>query len=136
MSLFFGDSLRTLTTLLILGVLCYIWITTANRRRITSWGSRVWCLFALGFTACVFAAARDGYYLSVKASDNPGIQPGLFATGSFQSVLCSLGGAVILLCSLSSLLVKSQEYRRAVFFVLSAIITVKILLIEAARIGM
>jgi len=133
---YFGDSLRTLTTLLLLGVLGYMGITIGNRRKIAFWGKRVVTLAILGFIACIFAAARDGYHLSVQAANNPDSAPGLFAMDSAQSILGSLGGMLMVIGALSCLFVKKQTYRKAVFFILSVIITAKILLIEIARTGL
>ncbi|HPU21784.1 MAG TPA: hypothetical protein PL099_02180 [Thermoclostridium caenicola] len=136
MANYFGDSLRTLTTLLLLGVLGYMGITIGNRRKIAFWGKRVVTLAILGFIACIFAAARDGYHLSVQAANNPDSAPGLFAMDSAQSILGSLGGMLMVIGALSCLFVKKQTYRKAVFFILSVIITAKILLIEIARTGL
>lgn len=136
MACYFGDSLCTLTTLLLLGVLGYMGITIGNRRKIAFWGKRVLTLVILGFIACIFAAARDGYYLSVQAASNPDIVPGLFAVDSAQSILGSLGGAIMVIGALSCLFVKKQPYRRAVFLILSVIIAAKILLVEIARAGL
>jgi len=135
-SRYFGDSLSTMTTLLITGVLGFILVTLAIHRRIPLWGRRVLVLSAWGFTACVFAAARDGYYLSVQASTNPGITPGLFSADSAQSVLGSLGGAIIVLCAILCLFIRNQKFRKTFFFVISAIVAAKVLLVELERAGL
>lgn len=132
---YFGDSLSTITSLLIIGVLSYMIVTVSIHRRISLWGKRVAILSVWGFAACVFAAARDSYYLSVQASSNPGITPGLFAADSAQSILGSLGGAIIVLFALLCLPIRNQKFRKAVFFVVSVITAAKILLVEIARAG-
>ena len=136
MSCYFGDALCTLTTLLLMGVIGFMGVTIAYRRRISLWGKRVAILSAWGFTACVFAAASDGYHLSVQASANPDVPPGLFAADTAQSILGSLGGAIAILCALLCLFIRNQKFRKAVFFVISAIIAAKILLVEIARTGL
>lgn len=135
MACYFGDALCTLTTLLIMGVMGFMGVTIAYQRRINSWGIRVGSLTIWGFLACIFAAARDKYYLSVQASSNPGITPGLFAADSAQSILGSLGGAIIVLFALLCLPIRNQKFRKAVFFVVSVITAAKILLVEIARAG-
>ncbi len=136
MSCYFGDTLCTLTTLLIMGVLGFMGVTIANRRKISLWGKRVGILSVWGFLACIFASARDSYYLSVQASTNPDVIPGLFAIDSAQSILGSLGGAIIVIFALSGLFIRKQKYRKTVFYVISAIILVKVFLIEIARAGL
>ena len=136
MSCYFGDTLCTLTTLLIMGVLGFMGVTIANRRKISLWGKRVAVLSVWGFLACIFASARDSYYLSVQASTNSDVIPGIFAIDSAQSILGSLGGAIIVIFILSSMFIRKQQYRKTVFFVITAIIVAKILLIEIARAGL
>lgn len=135
MACYFGDALCTLTTLLIMGVMGFMGVTIAYQRRINSWGIRVGSLTIWGFLACIFAAARDKYYLSIQASTSPDVLPGLFAADSAQSVLGSLSGAILIITALTCLFIRKQPYRKVVFFIISAIILLKIFLIEIARIS-
>lgn len=64
---------------------------------------------------CIFAAIRDEYALSVQASIGTEVSPGLFALDSIQSNLSCIGGAVIAFCSLSSIFVRKQGYRKVMF---------------------
>lgn len=136
MARYFGDALSTLTTLLLLGVLAYISFTLGHRRKIALWGGRVGILSALGFLTGIFAAARDSYYLSVQASGNPNAAPGLFAVDSVQSIIGSLVGAMMIICAISCLFVNKQPYRKVMFFVISAMTLVKIIIIETGRAGL
>jgi hypothetical protein len=82
---------------------------------------------------CCFVAIRDGYHLSVQASFDAAITAGLFTLDSIQSNLCCIGGAIIALSSISSIFVKNQKYRKAMFFILSTVILLKALIIEISR---
>ena len=134
MELYFVKFYSIVSAILIISVLIYIGETIIKRNEITSWGKRIVALTLLGFFICVFAALRDGYVLSVQASANSNITPGLFTTDSIQSSLACLGGAVIGFSSISSIFVRRQGYRKTMFFILSAVIVFKTLLIEISRI--
>lgn len=130
------DALCTLTTLLLLGVIIYISAYMSRREKISLWGGKIFGLTVLGLITCVFAAARDRYYMSVNASVSLDTQSGLFTVDSAQSVLCSFGGAVMLILAISCMFIKSQRYRKTMFFAISTVAAAKILLIETSRIGL
>ena len=134
MNLYFGNVPSIISTLLVIGVFIYIGVTVAKQNEIKFWGRRIAILALLGLLICIFVATRDGYDLSVQASIDTGVLPGLFTVDSIQSTLCIIGGAVTAFCSLSSIFVKRQRYRKAVFFILSAIILFKTLVIEVSRV--
>ncbi|MDV3425947.1 MAG: hypothetical protein LIR50_02005 [Bacillota bacterium] len=134
MKLYFGNLSSIASTILIIGVLMYIGTTISKINEITTWGKRIAVLALWGLLICIFAAARDGYILSVQAAMNSSITPGLFTAYSTQSRLASMGGAVIAISSISSIFIKKQPYRKAMFFVLSGMIIFKTLLIEISRI--
>lgn len=133
MNLYFGNFTTTMSTLLVLAALAYIVFTTIKHNEVVYWGRRIAILAVLGLVVCCFVAARDGYHLSVQASLDATISAGLFTLNSIQSTLCSLGGAIIATSSISSIFVKNQKYRKAVFFILSTVILLKALLIEISR---
>jgi len=134
MNLYFGNLLSIISTLLVIGIFIYIGVTVEKQNEIKSWGRRIAILALWGLLICIFVATRDGYVLSVQASIDTGVLPGLFTVDSIQSTLCSLGGAVIAFCSLSSIFVKKQGYRKAMFFILAATILLKTLVIEISRV--
>lgn len=133
MNLYFGDFVVTMSTVLVLVSWVFIALTLARYKRVEFWGRRVATLSLLGLVVCCFVATRDGYHLSVQASFDAGIAAGLFTINSIQSVLCCIGGAIIVFSSISSIFVKNQKYRRTMFFVLSSTIIIKTLLIEVSR---
>lgn len=134
MNLYFGDFTSIISTFLVIGVFIYMGITIGKQNQITSWGKRIIILALWGLLICIFTAARDGYALSVQVSMGDQVSPGLFALDSIQSTLACIGGAVIAFCSLSSIFVRKQGYRKAMFFILSAAIIFKTLVIEISRI--
>ena len=134
MDLYFGDVFLIISTLLVISIFIYIGITIANQNEIKSWGKRITTLVSWGLLVCIFVAVRDGYHLSVQASMDTDVLPGLFTLDSIQSALCCISGAVIAFCSLSSIFVRKQRYWKVMFFILSAIILFKTLVIEISRI--
>ena len=134
MKLYFGNAPSIISTLLIIGIFIYVGITIAKQKEIKSWGKRIAILALWGLLVCIFVATRDGYDLSVQASMSTGVLPGLFPLNSIQSSLCCIGGAIIAFCSLSSIFVRKQGYRKVMFFILSATILLKTLVIELSRV--
>lgn len=133
MKLYFGSFSSISSTILIAGILVYIGNTAEKRSEINSWGKKIALLALWGLLICIFASTRDRYVQSVQAAMDPKVLPGVFTADSIQSVLCSIGGAVIAFSSLSSIFVKKQGYRKAMFFILSASIIFKVLVIEISR---
>ena len=134
MKLYFGNAPSIISTLLIIGIFIYVGITIAKQKEIKSWGKRIAILALWGLLVCIFVATRDGYDLSVQASMSTSVLPGLFPLNSIQSSLCCIGGAIIAFCSLSSIFVRKQGYRKVMFFILSATILLKTLVIELSRV--
>ena len=60
MKLYFGNTVTTVTTIMILVLLGFIGESIANRTNINYWGRRSLFLLAYGLVICCFAAARDG----------------------------------------------------------------------------
>lgn len=133
MNLYFGSYLSIISTILVIGVIVYIGITTTKRNMVQSWGKRIAILAIWGLLVCIFAATRDGYHLSVQAAMEPAVLPGVFTLSSIQSTLCCIGGAVIAFCSISSIFIRKQRYWKAMFYILSATILFKTLVIEISR---
>ena len=117
----------------ITATLVYISITIARHKTIKCWGQRILILSIQGFIVCCFVAARDKYYLSVQASFEEDMITGLFSLNSIQSKLCSIGGAVIAVSIIASILIKREQCRKKFFLVLSLTIILKTLLIEISR---
>lgn len=133
MNLYFGSFVSIVSTLLVIGVFVYIGITIAKRNEVQSWGKRITILAIWGLLVCIFVATRDGYHLSVQAAMDTAVLPGVFTLRSIQSTLCCIGGAVIAYCALSSIFIRKQRYWKAMFYILSATILFKTLVIEISR---
>lgn len=133
MNLLIGDFTTTVSTILVATAWVFIIYTAIKQKEITRWGRRIGALMLLGWIICCFVATRDGYHLSVQASFDDSVNPGLFTIDSIQSNLCCIGGAVIAFSGLSSIFVKNQKYRKVMFFVMSSAIIVKTLVIEISR---
>lgn len=133
MNLYFGSFVSIVSTLFVIGVFVYIGITIAKRNEVQSWGKRITILAIWGLLVCIFVATRDGYHLSVQAAMDTAVLPGVFTLRSIQSTLCCIGGAVIAYCALSSIFIRKQRYWKAMFYILSATILFKTLVIEISR---
>lgn len=133
MSLYFGSFVTNVSTLMIVSAIVFIAYTTAKHRQIPYWGRKIALLSIFGLVLCCFAAIRDAYYLSVQFSFDSSVTAGRFAIDSIQSGLCCMGGAIIAFASISGMFVRNQRYRKAMFFLLSATILAKIVIIEISR---
>ena len=60
MKLYFGNTVTTVTTLMILSLLTFIGYSVYYRDTVTRWGLRSAVLLVFGLSVCCFAAARDG----------------------------------------------------------------------------
>lgn len=133
MSLYFGGIIETVSTFLVVATVVYIVFTVARHKNVEYWGRKITVLAVVGLVLCCFVATRDGYHLSVQASFDDTVEAGVFAINSIQSYLCSIGGAVISLSVISSIVVRKQKYRKVMFFVLSMTVVLKIFVIEISR---
>ena len=60
MKLYFGNTVTTVTTIMLFILVGFIGESIANRTNINYWGRRSLFLLAYGLVICCFAAARDG----------------------------------------------------------------------------
>lgn len=133
MNLYFGDLTTTVSTALVFVVWAYMASNIVNHKKVEYWGRKIAVLATLGLLVCCFVATRDGYHLSVQSSFDETVSAGLFTINSIQSTLCCIGGAIIAIASVSSIYVKKQKYRKAMFLVLSCTMLLKTLIIEISR---
>lgn len=131
--MYFGNFVTTEATLLLVASLVYIVYTVRKQADITCWGRKVALLAITGLLVCCFVAVRDEYHLSVQASMDGSITPGLFTIDSIQSTICCIGGMVIAFASLSSVFIRNQKYRKMMFLVISVMMVMKTLVIEISR---
>ena len=127
-TLFFGDLWSALSTVFLFAVLAYIVFIAVKRKGIELWGRKTLILALAGLVLCCFAVMRDDYVESLQGGT------GLFPLDSIQMTLAYIGGAVNGFAVLSSLLVRNQKYRKAMFFILSGSIVFKAVVVEASRI--
>jgi len=127
---FFDDLWSILSTVFLLVALTYIILTTVKHKKIETWGRKTFILAITGLLLCIFAVMRDDYAVALQGG------AGLFSLESLQINLAYFGGAVIGLSALSSIFIRNQKYRKAMFFVLAGAILFKVCLIEISRIMM
>lgn len=128
LQLFFGGLWPALSTVLLLFVLTYIIITALHHKKVRFWGRHILILGLAGLLLCIFAVMRDDYAASLQGG--AGLIPPAFIS------LAYVGAGAAAAASLSSLFIKSQKYRRILFFTLAAVIVFKAALIEIYRITM
>lgn len=113
-------------------MLVYILITILKRNEIKKWGKRLGLLFGIGLALCIIVAYRDQYDQSVLALTDPSITPGVILADGLQSYLCMIIGSINFLILFTSLIIKRQSYRKVMFYTLSLMIIVKLLIIESS----
>ncbi len=131
--MYFENFVTTMSTVMLIIVFGYIAYTIRKQGSIEYWGRRIAFLAVFGLAVCCFVATRDNYHLSVQASIDGSVNPGIFTIESIQSKICCIGGAVIAFSALSSIFIKKPKYRKAMFLLLSAMIVIKTLVIEISR---
>jgi len=125
LTLFFGDPVAALTTLLVLSLMGSAALSIRRRADIARWGRRT-ALFVLAGTAVsALAAARDAYATAQA----------LFAMDSAQSTVCSIAGGAIFLIGLAGIFLRKQPARRFCFFAVSALFVVQVAVVEASRLA-
>lgn len=135
MEVFFGSPMAVAMTVGVIALLAVIGWHFVNRDSINHWGWSLAGLGAFGLAACFGAIFRDDYVDSVLASTDPSVPPGLFATDSWVSYVGYAGGAVALGGWIAGLFLRRPNQRRILFFVVSAAIIVKIVVVEGARLS-
>ena len=62
MKLYFGNTITITTTILIVGIICYMILLWKKREEINYWGRHIFILFAWGEYICIEAATRDNFH--------------------------------------------------------------------------
>ena len=107
-----------------------------NRMNLQHWGLRCLFVFVFGLYACCQAAARDGLDKTVQCVIDKSCAPGLFSLTSVPFITGCAGAAVIVIAGVIAIFCKSQDVRRAMFFLMSGGVTLKIAVVEFSRIIM
>lgn len=134
MKLYFGNTVTTVTTIMILVLLGFIGESIANRTNINYWGRRSLFLLVYGLVICCFAAARDGLDKTIQNTIDGSCAPGVFPLISIPNLIGCVGAAIIIIAAIATPIAKSQHMRQIWFYVMSGGITMKIRVMEIARI--
>ncbi len=134
MKLYFGNTVTTVTTLMILALLIFIFLTVHDSANIQNFGFRSAILLVFGLAVCCFAAARDGLDKTIgNAIDGSGA-PGIFGLVSVPTVVGCIGALIIIVAAVATPIAKTQAARRVWFYVMSSGIIIKIAVMEISRI--
>ena len=134
MKLYFGNTLTTVTTIMILVLLGFIGESIAKRININYWVRRSLFLLVYGLVICCFAAARDGLDKTIQNTIDGSCAPGMFSLVSIPNLIGCIGAAIIIIAAIATPIAKSQHMRQIWFYVMSGGVMLKILIMEAARI--
>ena len=134
MKLYFGNTVTTVTTIMILVMLGFIGESIANRTNINYWGRRSLFLLVYGLVICCFAAARDGLDKTIQYTIDGSCNPGIFSLVSVPNIVGCVGAAIIMIAAIATPIAKSQHMREIWFYVMSGGVILKIVVMEIARI--
>lgn len=134
MKLYFGNTVTTVTTIMLLILVGFIGESIVNRSIINYWGRRSLFLLVYGLTICCFAAARDGLDKTIQNTIDGSCAPGVFSLISIPNLTGCIGAAIIIIAAIAIPIAKSQHMRQIWFYVMSGGVMLKILVMEAARI--
>ena len=134
MKLYFGNTVTTATTLMILALLGFIGWSVWGRAVIQYWGRRSVLLLVFGLVVCCFAAARDGLDKTIQHAIDGSCAPGLFPLVSVPTIVGCFGALLILLAAVATPIAKTQKMREAWVYVMSGGAVLKIVTMEIARI--
>ena len=134
MKLYFGNTVSTFTTLMILALLGFIGYSVYNRESIGHWGRRTAFVLVFGLLICCFAAARDGLDKTIQHTIDGSCAPGIFPLISVPTVIGCVGAFIILIAAIASPIAKTQKMREVWFYVMSGGALLKIVTMEVSRI--
>lgn len=133
MKLYFGNTVTTVITLMILALLGFIGYSVCSRAHITFWGRRSAVLLVFGLAVCCFAAARDGLDKTIQHAIDGSCAPGLFPLVSVPTVAGCIGAALIIIAAVATPIAKTQRAREIWFYIMSGGAMAKIVTMELAR---
>ena len=134
MKLYAGNMITTVTTIFLAALLGFMGYTVWHRSQIRAWGIRILFLAVFGLVVCCFSAARDGLDKTVQHMIDGSCAPGIFSLTGIPAITGYVGAAIIVISSITAIFVKSQHSREILFYILSFGVTMKIAVIEIARI--
>ena len=133
MKLYFGNTVTTATTLMILALLGFIGWSVWGRAVIQYWGRRSVFLLVFGLAVCCFAAARDGLDKTIQHAIDGSCAPGLFPLVSVPTIVGCFGALLIIIAAIATPIAKTQRAREIWFYVMSGGAVLKIVTMELAR---
>ena len=108
MKLYFGDTVTTVTTLMILSLMGFVGYSISNRSNINFWGRRSLFILIYGLVVCCFAAARDGLDKTIQYTIDRSCNPGMFSLMSIPNIIGCVGAAIIIIAAIATPIAKSQ----------------------------
>lgn len=136
MKLYFGNTVTTVTTIMIISLVAWIIYSITVRTDINYWGRRTLVLAVYGLVICCFAAARDGLDRTIQAAIDGSCTPGIFNLISVPTIIGCVGAIIIVLAAIITIFTKKQDIREVLYFVMSGGVLLKILTVEISRIIM
>lgn len=133
MKLYFGNTVTTFTTIMLLLLLGFIGESIANRTNINYWGRRSLFLLIYGLTICCFAAARDGLDKTIQNTIDGSCAQGVFSLVSIPNLIGCIGAVIIIIAAIATPIARSQHTRQIWFYIMSGGIVMKIFVMEIAR---
>ena len=134
MKLYFGNTVTTVTTLMILSLLTFIGYSVYYRDTVTRWGLRSAVLLVFGLLVCCFAAARDGLDKTIQHAVDGSCAPGIFPLVSIPNLVGCVGALLILIAAVATPIARTQKTREIWFYIMSFGAVLKIVTVEIARI--
>lgn len=134
MKLYFGNTVTTLTTVMIAALLGFIGYSVYNRAAVQHWGHRSVILLIFGLVVCCFAAARDGLDKTIQHAIDGNSAPGIFSLVGIPTIVGCAGALLIIIAAVATPISKTQHMREVWFYVMSGGAVLKILTMEIARI--
>lgn len=134
MKLYFGNTVTTATTVMILALLGFIGYSLFNCADILYWGRRSVILLVFGLVICCFAAARDGLDKTIQHAIDGSCAPGLFPLVSAPTIVGCIGALLIIIAAIATPIARTQRMREIWFFAMSGGTVLKIVTMEIARI--
>ncbi len=136
MKLYFGNTVTTVATLMMLALLGFIACSVYARADIQHWGRRSAFLLVFGLAVCCFAAARDGLDKTIQHAIDGSCAPGIFPLVSIPTIDGCAGALLIIIAAIATPIAKTQRAREVWFYVMSGGAVMKIVTMELARILM
>lgn len=133
MKLYFGNTVTTVTTLMILSLAGFVGYSISNRGNINFWGRRSLFVMIYGLVICCFAAARDGLDKTIQYTIDGSCDPGIFSLMSIPNIIGCVGAAIIIIAAIATPIAKSQHMREIWFYVMSGGVVLKVAVVEIAR---